>query len=252
MLPPPQHVGRVPEGTDHEDAGALLRVGELAREDRHGHAEQRRHGALAEQGAVARVLRMRGDADAGRQELGPRRRDHEAPAALDGELEVVEGAGDRPVFGLRLGDRGLEVRVPHGRRLGAVELALLEEVAEGELRDAPAVVVDGLILEAPVDGDAEPMPELLVGPLVLAGHFEARLDEVRARDAARRLLAVPGARGLEAQAGLVGRARDRSARGSSSARAARWGGRCRPSPSGRRRSCRACAAGAPRCRCACS
>ena len=78
LLAPPLDVGGVAEGADHQDAGALLGVDLLGREDRHRHAEERRQRALAEERVVARVVRVRGDADAGRQQLGARGRDREA------------------------------------------------------------------------------------------------------------------------------------------------------------------------------
>ena len=89
LLAPPRDVGRVAEGADHEDAGALLGVGEFAREDRHRDAEDRRDRAAAEERLVARVVRVRGDADAGGQEFGARRGDDErGVAALDAEWQV--------------------------------------------------------------------------------------------------------------------------------------------------------------------
>src|SRR5690606_41206424 len=47
----------------HQDAAALLRVGELARKDRHRRVEQRGDGVLAEQVLVPLVVRVRGHAD---------------------------------------------------------------------------------------------------------------------------------------------------------------------------------------------
>src|SRR5205085_3414858 len=97
----------------------------------------------AEEMAVTCVRRVRGDADACRQQLRSRRRDDERlVAALDAERDVVERARHRPVLDLRLRDSGLEVDVPHRGRLDLVDVPLLEEVAEGELRQMAAAVVD--------------------------------------------------------------------------------------------------------------
>jgi hypothetical protein len=115
----------------------------------------------------------------------------------------MEGALDRPVLDLGLRDRGLEVNVPHGRGLDAVDVALLEEVPEGELREGPAARVDGGVLLAPVDREPEPPPERLEGLLVLARQLEAEVDEVPPRDAPRRLLQPRPRRRIEAEVGLV-------------------------------------------------
>ncbi len=181
VLAPPLHVGRVAEGAHHEDAGALLGIDQRAREDRDGDVEERRHGALAEEVAVAGVGRMRRHADARGQQLGPRGGDDEALLApLDAEGEAVERAVRRAVLDLGLRDRGLEVDVPHGGRLEAVDVALRVEVAEGELCQVPAARVDGRVLLAPVDREADPPPEGLEGLLVLARDAQTEVDEVPA------------------------------------------------------------------------
>ena len=170
--------------------------------------EQRRHGAPADEVRKPRVVGMRGDADARGQQLRPRGGDDERfIAAGDAEADLVERAFHRPVLDLRLRHRGAEVHVPHGRRLERVDLALLQQVEEALLRDAAAMVGDRRVFEAPVDRQAEPLEQRLERLLVLAGQFEAQLDEVRARDLARRLLALRVVRLLELQAGLVRHAR---------------------------------------------
>jgi len=110
---------------------------------------------------------MRRHADARGQQLGPRGGDDEALLApLDAEGEAVERAVRRAVLDLGLRDRGLEVDVPHGGRLQAVDVALRVQVAEGELGQVPAARVDGRVLLAPVDREADPPPEGLEGLLV--------------------------------------------------------------------------------------
>src|SRR3989441_8238300 len=126
VLAPPLDVGRVAEGAHHEDAGALLGIDQRAREDRDGDVEERRHGALAEEVAVAGVGRMSRHADARGQQLGPRGGDDEALLApLDAEGEAVERAPRRAGLPPGLRHRGLEVDVPHRGRLEAVDVPLL-------------------------------------------------------------------------------------------------------------------------------
>jgi hypothetical protein len=76
-LAPPRHVRRIAEGADHQDARSLLGIDELAREDGHRDAEERRQRAAAQEAAVALIGRMRGDPHARRQQLRARRRDDE-------------------------------------------------------------------------------------------------------------------------------------------------------------------------------
>src|SRR5690606_17329438 len=81
---PPMPARLITKGADHEDAAALLRLCEIAREDRHRRVEEGRNGMFAEEVLVASVVRVGRDPDAGRQELRPGRGDHEAlVAALD-------------------------------------------------------------------------------------------------------------------------------------------------------------------------
>src|SRR5206468_3858745 len=138
----------------------------------------------------------------------PRGRDHERLLApLDTEGQMMERAVDLPVLGLRLRDRGLEVDVPHRRGLDAVDVALLVEVAEAQLRQVAAARVDGRVLLCPVDRETDPPPEGLERLLVLTRDLEAELDEVPPRDDAGRLLQTCAARRLEAKPRLVGRGR---------------------------------------------
>ena len=143
---------------------------------------------------------------------------------------LVEGALLRPVLHLGLGHRGAEVDVPHGGGLDVVDVALLVEVEEAQLGEAAARVADRRVLEAPVHGEAQALPEGLEGLLVLRGEGQAQVDEVAARDLAGRglprLVVGHGRRAARARRAR----RARSARGSSSGRAAPWAGRCRPSP----------------------
>src|SRR5581483_751278 len=87
------------------------------------------------------------------------------------------------------------------------DVPFLEEIAEARLREPAAAGVDRRVLLPPIDREPDPPPEGLERLLVLARDLETELDEVPARDDARRLLQARGGRGLEAEVGLVGRAR---------------------------------------------
>ena len=148
LLAPPLHVGRVAERADHQDAGALLAVHELAREDRHRHAEERASPPACRRAAGS--ARRRGARRRPRTPAAARGaswRSTKLAAALDPEAHVVEGALLRPVLDLGLRHRGLEVHVPQRRRLDLVHLALAVQVEEARLRDAPAALVDRRVLE---------------------------------------------------------------------------------------------------------
>ncbi len=202
---PPLEVGGVAEGAYHQDAGALFGIRELARKDRNRHAEQRRHGVAPEEISVAFVARVGRDAHAGGQEFGTRRGDHEAAlAALDAELDVIERAALHTIFHLRLRHGGLEVHVPHGGGVRVVEVPLLPEVQEAQLRQLPRPRADGLVLLGPVDGEAHAAEQLLEGLLVLRRHPLAQGYEVGPRHEARRLLALLGAGGIDLELGLDG------------------------------------------------
>ena len=188
--PPPLQVRLVAERTHHQDARPLLGVGQFTGEDRHRHAEERRHGVLSKEIAVALVVGVRGHTHTGGQQFRPRRRDHEAAVAvLDAKLDVVEGAGRHAVdrFGLR--HRGLEVHVPHGRCVGVVEMALLREIEKRELGELPRPLADRLVGLRPVNREPHSAEHSLEGLLVLGGHALAELDEVGARNQTHRLLA---------------------------------------------------------------
>ena len=195
--PPPQDVGGVAERAHHENAGPLLGIDQRAREDGHRHVEERGERPPAEEVAMARVVGVRGDPDARREQLGPRRGDHELAAPFDRERHVVKGAAHGAVLHLGLRHGGLEVDVPHRGRLDRVDVALGPEVEERELGHVAAAGVDGRVLLVPVDRKPEATPELLERRLVPAGEVEAELDEAVARDGPRRLAALGLGRGTQ-------------------------------------------------------
>ena len=187
LLLPPLHVGGVAEGAHHQDAGALLGVRQLGGEDRHPGAKQRGHGALPEQVAVAGVVGVGGDADAGGEQLRTGGGNHQFPfAALHGEGDVVVVAGGGPVLHLGLGHGGTEVDVPHGRRLGRVQVSLAVEVQEAVLGEVAAGVVYGGVLFVPVHRQADGLPHAHERALILLGDQRAQLDEVASRHRPRR------------------------------------------------------------------
>jgi hypothetical protein len=99
-----------------------------------------------------------------------RSRDEAALPALHPELDVVKGTAHHAVIHLRLGDGGLEVHVPHGGGVRAVEVTLLPEVHEAELRQPARPLPDGLVLLGPVDRQAHAAEEALESLLVLRRH----------------------------------------------------------------------------------
>ena len=238
QLAPPLHVGEVTEGAAHDQAGALVHLGRRVRDHRDLDAEHRRGGRGAEQLLVALVVGVRDERDGRGDQLGP--------GGLDVERGAVGGVVGHPVVGagvlarldLGLGDRGAVGDVPDRRGLGEVGLTAGEVAQERALADLPRLAPGGGVGLRPVDRQAEGAPEVLEDLLVLLDQLLAELDEVGPADR-HLLLRVRLLRRRE----VVGRraARGRSGRRSSSAPGARWAGRCRPSPSGRRPSSRSSA-----------
>ena len=128
---------------------------------------------------VARVFGMGHDGDAGTEQLGTRRRDHELSPALNRKADVVVRALELAILDLGLGDGRAIVDVPHHGRQALVGLTLTYQIEKGALRDPSTVLIDGGVLQAPVDGKAKPAPERLEGDLVFLSDDPARLDEVQ-------------------------------------------------------------------------
>ena len=116
------------------------------------------------------------------------------------ERQQVVGAGTLAVLDLGLGDGRAVVDVPHRRGVRAVGLAAGEVAQERLLARAPADVVDRLVLERPVVGQAEAPEEVLEHGLVGGRQLVAELDEVGPRD--RDLLVA--LRGVAAERRLEG------------------------------------------------
>ena len=148
---------------------------------------------------------MGGHAHAGGEQLRAGGGDHQFPIApLHREGDVVVVAGGGAVLHLGLGHRGAEVHVPHGGRLGGVQVTLAVQVQEAVLGQVAAGVVDGGVLLVPVHRQADSLPHPLKRPLVLARHLRAQLDEVAPRHGARRRLEGLARRHRQLQARLVG------------------------------------------------
>ena len=108
QVAPPGHVGDVAERADHRDAGALGRVGEPVREDRHADAEDRGTDRRAEQAAYrsssgCATSATQAGSSSGRVVAIQHRA---AGRAVRIERDPVVAAGDLPVLELGLGDRG--------------------------------------------------------------------------------------------------------------------------------------------------
>ena len=145
QLAPPGHVGEVAERAHHDQAGALLGVGE--RVGVHGHldAEEGRAHGPADERRVPGVGRVADYRHAGGQELGARRLDD-----LLAELQTVERAWPLAVLQLGLRDRGLEADVPERGRLSRVRLAAGEIAQESALARGSGGVADRRVRVCPV------------------------------------------------------------------------------------------------------
>ncbi len=187
-LAPPGDVGDVAERADHRDARALFGVGERMRLDRHADVEERRQHLASEQRLIPRVVWVRDQRDARRNQLGPRGLDLDDARPIGmREADAVHGARHLAVLELRLRNRRAEVDVPEGRRFELIRVAVAHQAQERQLRDALRVLADRRVGQRPVDRQAEMAPELLERPLVLGRQPRAELDEVGPRDRQRRL-----------------------------------------------------------------
>ncbi len=203
-LAPPDDVGGVTERADHRDARPLLGIGELVCDDRDLDVEERRANVRAEEGLVARVVRMGDEGDARGDQLGSRRLDVDRFAVV-GAAEADAVVRTRPLAILELGlrDRRLEVDVPQRGRLGKVGVTVAQQPEERSLRRAARLRSDRRVRLAPIDREADAGPELEVRLLELLGELAAQRDEVGPRDRDRLLRRprqerrTPGRRGAK-------------------------------------------------------
>ena len=184
---PPHDVGQVAKGAAHGDSRALISLGRGVGEDGKLDVEDRGRHGCAEEVAVAFVVGVRDEGDAGGKQLRPRGFDDDV-AALAVERERVIGAGVFAGLQLRLGDGRLEGHIPQPGSLSLIGLAAFEVPQEPSLGDLLGLRSDRLIVLAPIDREAQVAPERLELRLVLLGQFPAQLDEIAPRD--RRLVGV--------------------------------------------------------------
>ncbi len=182
QVAPPRDVGEVAPGRHHDEAGALVRLGEMVRVHGDLGAEDRRRHRGPHQVAVALVVGMRDEGHVGGDELRPGRVDLHHRSVRTVEGDPVHRARLLLVLELGLRHGGAERHVPQRRGLGLVRLAAGEVAQEGELRRAPRGLVDRPIGQRPVNGEPERAPERLELLLVLDGEPVAQLDEVAPRD----------------------------------------------------------------------
>ncbi len=124
QLAPPDDVGDVAKGADHGCAGSLLGVRQRMGFHRDADAEHRRDHLGAEQRLIARIVRVRDDRHARRDQLGTRRIDLDVAAAVRLlEADLVVRARLLAVLELGLRDRRPEVDIPQRRRFDLVGIA---------------------------------------------------------------------------------------------------------------------------------
>ena len=106
---------------------ALLGIGVVIGDDRQAAADQRQHGAAADEAPIALVLRVHGDGGIAQHGLGPGGGDDDVLAGppLQRVADVPEPAVPHlALLDLQVGDRGAQHRVPVDQTLVAVDQAL--------------------------------------------------------------------------------------------------------------------------------
>ena len=137
----------------------------------------------AEERLVARVVGVRDERDATREQLGSRGLDLDRAGVVRlGEGDAVVVARALAVLEFGLGDGCAKVDVPERGRHGRVDLAARSISKNAALGDRLGVGRDRRVLEGPVDAEAQVSPEVLEDLLVGGGEAVAQLDEVLARD----------------------------------------------------------------------
>ena len=173
-------------------------------DDRDLDAVQRGAHRGAEQRLVPLVVGVGDERDARGEQLGPGGVDLDRAVAVGRRRangDLVVGAGPLAVLHLGLGDGGAEVDVPQRRRFLAVGLAAGEVAQERPLAGAARALVDGGVLQRPVDRQAEAAQQRLEDLLVGLDELVAQLEEVRAGEIGDRpviLRRVAAERRLEA------------------------------------------------------
>ena len=120
--------------------------------------------------------------DTGGQKLGTGGADDKVSTPVDSEADVVEFAGPHVVYNFGLRHGCLEIHVPHRGSFHGVGHAFVHHLQKGGLADLSAMLVDGGVLEIPVDGETECAPQVFEGRFVFVSHGGAGFDEVLTAD----------------------------------------------------------------------
>jgi len=153
-------VVEVVTGRDLHRAGAELGIGMLVGDDGNQAPGDRVFELLADQSAIALVLRMHRDRHVREHRLGPRGRDLDRAAVIGERVaERPELALDVLRLDLEVADRGLELGIPVHEALFAIDEVALVELDESVSDRALIALVHGEALVCPVAGGSEP-PQL--------------------------------------------------------------------------------------------
>ena len=179
QLAPPDDVGEVTKRANHRDTRALVRLGQVVRQNRNLDTEKGRAHGRAKQGPITIVIRMRDQRHTRRQQLRARRENLYIPAAI-GLLEqnLVVSAGNFFVFELGLSNGRAERDVPQGWRLCLVCLASFDVAQESELTRGDRLVRNRAVGLGPVDREAQCTPDVFELLLVFDRQLLAQFDEV--------------------------------------------------------------------------
>ena len=142
-------------------ARAFLHIGVLVRHDGDAAAYQRQLDELADQGSIARILRVDGHAGIAQQGFRAGGGDHHVILAVVGLDAVGQRVAEVPeaalllfVFHFQVGNGGVQGRVPVHQALAAIDQLLFMEAHEDFLNRFIEAVVHGEALAAPVDAGA--------------------------------------------------------------------------------------------------
>ena len=182
QLAPPDHVRDVTKGADHGDAGALVRLCQVVREDGNLNVKQWGTYGTAEQRLVALIGGVRYQRHTGGKQFRPGGVNLNQATIGLGKCDPVVRPGLLAVLKLSLSNSGAERDVPQRRSEVLIRLAPLEVVQERQLRGEQCFLADCAVGLRPVHRQAEGAPEVFKLLLVLNGQPLTQLNEVSARD----------------------------------------------------------------------
>ena len=150
---------------DLDRARALFGIGVVVGDDRNPAADQRQDDVLADQMAVALVVRMHRDRGIAEHGLGPRGRDHDEGRgivrvegfALDRIAQIPQAALDLDLLHFEIGNRGEQFRIPVHQPLVLVDQPFAVQFDEHLDDGARQALVHGEAFARPVAGGAEPL-----------------------------------------------------------------------------------------------